>query len=194
VIHVSFGAPSRVSKDVLKQSVFNRLATALVGGSFLLFAVAVRAEDSGVPPEEWSLHGQTTFTEQYHPGFRSPYRGANSLDPGSRGDETTDLTLFAGLRLWEGGEAYVNPEIDQGFGLSDTLGVAAFPSGEAYKVGKASPYFRLQRLFFRQTFDLRGESQPIAPDANQLGGTRTADNIVVTLGKFAAMDIFDTNT
>ena len=41
--------------------------------------------------------------------------------PGHRGDETADLTLYPGLRLWNGLEAYVNPEVDQGFGLSDTL-------------------------------------------------------------------------
>ena len=144
-------------------------------------------------PEDWSLHAQSTFVDQYHPAFKSPYHGANSLDPGSRGDETFDATLFAGVRLWDGGEAYINPEIDQGFGLSDTIGVAGFPSGEAYKVGKSAPYFRLQRLFFRQSFDLGGDVEAIEPDANQLGGARTADNLVVTAGKLSVTDIFDTN-
>ena len=151
-------------------------------------------DSSGDTDETWNLHGQTTFTEQYHPGFSSAFRGANSLDPGSRGDETVDVTLFAGLRLWSGGEAYADPEIDQGFGLSDTVGVAAFPSGEGYKVGSVPPYFRLQRLFFRQTFDLGGETQKIDSDANQLAGERTADNVIVTMGKISAVDIFDTNT
>ena len=31
-------------------------------------------------PEDWSLHGQMTFVDQYHPAFKSPYSGANSLD------------------------------------------------------------------------------------------------------------------
>jgi high affinity Mn2+ porin len=146
------------------------------------------------PAEDWSLHGQTTFTDQYHPAFASPYRGTNSLDPGSRGNETFDATLFAGVLLWQGGEAYANPEIDQGFGLSDTIGVAGFPSGEAYKIGKAEPYVRLQRLFFRQTIDLGGDEETVDPAANQLGGSRTADNIVITAGKLSATDIFDTNT
>ncbi|HWY15815.1 MAG TPA: carbohydrate porin [Rhizomicrobium sp.] len=165
----------------------------LAGGAFLLCAGAAFADDSGAAPEDWSLHGQATFTDQYHPAFRSSYRGRNSLDPGSRGDETLDLTLFAGLRLWDGGEAYFDPEIDQGFGLSNTLGVAGFPSGEAYKIGSAMPYFRVQRLFLRQTFDLDGQVQQIEPDANQLGGTRMANNVVVTLGKLTVTDIFDTN-
>ncbi|MGH6828113.1 MAG: carbohydrate porin [Rhizomicrobium sp.] len=143
--------------------------------------------------QDWSLHGQATITDQYHPAFSSPYRGPNSLDPGSRGNETFDATLFAGLRLWDGGEAFANPEIDQGFGLSDTFGAAGFPSGEAYKIGSSTPYFRLQRLFFRQTFDLGGAVETLAPGPNQPAGSRTEDNLVVTLGKISVVDIFDTN-
>ena len=143
---------------------------------------------------EWAFHGQATFIEQYHPGFRSAYRGPNSLDPGSRGNETVNATAFAGARLWNGGEAWADLEMDQGFGLSDTLGIAAFPNGEGSKVGKAVPYLRLHRLFFRQTFDLGGASETVAAAANQLSGTRTQDNLVLTLGKFSATDIFDTNT
>ena len=45
------------------------------------------------------------------------------------------MTAYIGRRLWEGAELWINPEIDQGFGLSGTLGVAGFTSGEAYKVG-----------------------------------------------------------
>jgi hypothetical protein len=144
-------------------------------------------------PEPWNLHGQFTFVKQYHPSFASPYQGTNSLAPTSNGEETTDLTLFAGVRLWNGGAFYINPEIDQGFGLSNTLGAAGFPSGEAYKVGKSKPYFRLQRAFFRQRFDLGGDSHPILPGANELGGTQTADNVTVTVGKFSVVDIFDSN-
>src|SRR5437868_12175753 len=117
------------------------------------WAHAEPANQDGAP-EQWAIHGQITNATQFHPAFTSPYRGANSLDPGSRGDETVDLTLFLGLRPWRGGEIWASPEVDQGFGLSDTLGVAAFPSGEAYKVGAAAPYVRLQRLFLRQTLDL----------------------------------------
>jgi len=95
--------------------------------------------------------------------------------------------------LWHGAEFWFNPEIDQGFGLSGTVGAAGFPSGESYKVGAVYPYARLHRMFIRQTIDLGGKSETIDPDINQFGGTQTADRLVITLGKFSAPDIFDAN-
>jgi high affinity Mn2+ porin len=76
----------------------------------------------------WAIHGQTTYVQQYAPPFRSPYVGPNSLVP-SQARETWDATLYMGLRLWGGAEFWFNPEIDQGFGLSDSHGVAGFLSG-----------------------------------------------------------------
>src|ERR1035438_9617637 len=83
---------------------------------------------------------------------------ANSLAANGPAEETTDATLYAGVRLWRGAELWINPEVDQGFGLSATLGVAGFPSGEAYKVGAAVPYARIPRYFVRQTIDLGGDT------------------------------------
>jgi high affinity Mn2+ porin len=146
------------------------------------------------PTQVWALHAQSTATEQYHPAFASPYRGPESLDPGARGSETVDATLYAGVSLWRGMELWANPELDQGFGLSNTYGIAGFPSGEAYKVGSNHFYYRLQRLFVRQTIDLGGERQVVDPDQNQLGGSHAANKIVITAGKISVPDIFDGNS
>ena len=115
------------------------------------------------------------------------------MSPKSSNASTTDLTLFVGMRVL-GGELWLNPEVDQGFGLSNTLGMAGYPSGEAYKVGANSPYLRLPRLFYRKVIDLGGKEQTIAPAANQLGRTQSADNAILTIGKFSVTDVFDTNT
>ena len=133
---------------------FDRVATLLaasvLSGALVGPAAAEAVQEASPPPtQSWALHAQATVVEQATFAFRSPYRGPNSLDPGTRGKETADVTLYAGVRAWPGLEVWINPELDQGFGLSNTLGVAGFPSGEAYKVGMAKPYFRLQRLFVR---------------------------------------------
>ena len=146
-----------------------------------------------VAPQPWGLHAQTTVVYQFHPGFTSPLQGPNSLTPAAQGEHTFDLTLYAGFRPWEGAELWINPEIDQGFGLSDTVGVAGFPSGEAYKVGANQPYGRVHRAFLRQTIDLGGETIEIEADLNQLAGKQSANRLVITAGKFSVVDIFDNN-
>ena len=144
-------------------------------------------------PERLSLHGQATFVGQYHPAFHAAYAGPLSLQSDSRAEETLSLSLFAGVRLWRGGEAYVNPEALQGFGLSNTTGIAGFTNGEAFKVGSEGFTGKVSRLFLRQTFALGGASQRLDGGQNQLGGSRTANRITFTVGKYAVVDIFDDN-
>ena len=140
-----------------------------------------------------SLHGQATVVDQGYPSFRSPYAGTNSLSGGGQNRETFDLTLFAGVRLWQGAEFWANPEIDQGFGLNDTHGVAGFLSAEAYKLGDTYPYARVQRAFLRQTINLGGDTEKVDDDFNQFAGSRSADRLVLTVGRFSIVDMFDTN-
>jgi high affinity Mn2+ porin len=147
---------------------------------------------SALETDRFAFHGQATFLGQYDPPFRAPYSGPNSLTP-NQARETTDVTLYAGVRLWQGAEAWINPEIDEGFGLSGTLGVAGFTSGEAYKVGADFPYARLHRAFVRQTIDLGGEVQKVDAGLNQFSGSQTSDRLVLTVGKFSVGDVFDTN-
>ena len=144
-------------------------------------------------PDYISLHGQSTFVYQGYPSFRSPFLGQNSLWPVGNARETFDLTLFAGVRLWQGAEFWFNPEIDQGHGLGDTHGVAGFPSGESYKLGFDYPYARAQRYFVRQTIDLGGETQKADADVNLFAQSYTANRLVLWVGKFAIVDVFDTN-
>jgi high affinity Mn2+ porin len=149
----------------------------------------------GVPPldtDNFNIHGQTTLVSQYALPFRAPYSGQNSLAPNA-GRETLDVDLYLGFRPWKGAEIWIDPEIDQGFGLSSTFGVAGFPSAEAYKVGASYPYARIPRAFLRQTIDLGGDTQKVDAGFNQFAGTQTADRIVITAGKFSVVDIFDKN-
>jgi high affinity Mn2+ porin len=142
---------------------------------------------------DWfAVHGQTTFIEQYAPPFRSPYAGTNSLAP-NQGRETWDAMVTAGFKPWQGGEIWIDPEIDQGFGLSNTEGIAGFPSGAAFKIGGDVPYSRIQRTFLRQTIDLGGDTQKVDADLNQFAGSQTSNRVVLTIGKFSVSDVFDQN-
>jgi high affinity Mn2+ porin len=182
-----------------------RRARALLAIAAIVVAPAIRAEGtspspaadaaprSEAPEQAWAVFGQITNVTQKHNRFHAPYSGANSLDANGRAEETTDVTAYAGARLWRGAEVWVNPEVDQGFGLSGTLGAAGFPSGEAYKVGANAPYLRLPRLFIRQYVPLGGSSEHVDGVANQLAYESASDSLAVTVGKFSVVDIFDTN-
>jgi high affinity Mn2+ porin len=162
---------------------------AIVVAGLCLAASTAQAQ---VVPQSFAVHGEFTYVEQEDSNFNAPYGGPNSLTPG-QGRETTDANLSLGAALWSGAEIWINPEADQGFGLDDTLGIAGFPSGLAYKVGANHPYFRLQRLFVRETINGAGEREPVAAAAGVLGGERSVDRWVFTVGKFGVTDIFDSN-
>jgi high affinity Mn2+ porin len=147
-----------------------------------------------VDPTNWNVHGQLTFVEQGYPAFRSPYQGANSLTGGSQIQNTTSATAFLGYRPWDGTEIYVNPELMQGFGLDNTLGVASFPNGEAQKSNFPMPRIDIARAFVRQTFGLGGEQETIEDGPSQLAGREDISRITITAGRFSVIDLFDGNS
>jgi high affinity Mn2+ porin len=141
----------------------------------------------------WNVHGQYTFVGQGYPSFRSPYEGAKSLAGSQQFQNTQSATAYVGLRLWEGAEFYINPELMQGFGLSEVSGIAGFTNGEAQKSNFPAPRFNVARIFLRQTFGLGGEQETISDGPNQLAGKQDVSRITVTAGKFAVTDAFNGN-
>lgn len=152
------------------------------------------ADKTPAAPERWAVHGQLTDIYQYHPAFSSAYQGPQSFDHGNHTGNTFDATLYLGAALGRGAEFWVDPELNQGIAPNNTLGIAGYINGDGAKVGKAHPYTRIQRAFLRETVGLGGGSEPVAPDANVLGGVRDKDRLVITLGKYNATDIFDANS
>jgi high affinity Mn2+ porin len=155
--------------------------------------VAANAQTALPESDAWNIHAQTTFISQGYPAFRSPYAGADSLPGSGQLQETWTTTAFLGVRLWQGGEFYFNPELAQGFGLNGTLGVAGFPNGEAQKAGAAFPKIRAQRYYIKQTFGLGGEQEDVEDGPNQLQGKRDIDRVTLIVGRFAVGDFFDNN-
>jgi high affinity Mn2+ porin len=143
---------------------------------------------------DWNAHAQTTFLPSGYPAFRSPYAGPDSLPGGGQARETWTTTAFLGVRLWQGGEFYFDPELAQGFGLNGTLGLAGFSNGEAQKAGSDFPKFRPQRYYIKQTFGFGGEQEDVADGPNQLASKRDIDRLTLIVGRFAVGDFFDNNS
>jgi high affinity Mn2+ porin len=149
---------------------------------------------SSEPKEQlWNLHVINTDTVQWHPSFPAQYSGRNSLSSHAASSETVDLDVLAGLRLWQGAELHVDGLAWQGFGLSHTLGIEAFPNAMAYKVGARLADATFARVFVRQTIGLGGAEQDVPDDGLHLAGQQDESRLVVTLGEMSVLDIFDNN-
>jgi high affinity Mn2+ porin len=145
------------------------------------------------PPDRYNLHFQETTVTQFHPPFHADYSGQNSLPSDAEFATTLTSTLYGGLRTWEGGEVFLNAEVAGGSGLGTTLGVAGFPNGEAFRIGNPTPTIYLARLFVRQTFPLGGPEIQIEDEPNQLAKRERARRITLVVGRFSAIDYYDSN-
>jgi len=141
----------------------------------------------------WEIHGQTTYLPQGYPAFRAPYSGTNSLTPAPQAQATWSNSLFLNMRLWDGGEVYYNPELLQGFGLNDTVGLGGFSNGEAQKSNFPYPHYNTSRLFFRQTFGFGGGQEELSSGQLQLASKVDVNRLTIQVGKFPVLDVFDGN-
>ncbi len=145
-------------------------------------------------PQRFAVHGQATIVGQGNTRFRAPYEGANSLRRTGDVRETFDATLYVGVSPWRGLELWADPEIDQGFGLRNTLGAAGFPSAEAYKVGKKNAVFPPAAAVLRgRRSTSAATSRRSSPTSTCSARRHTADRLTITIGKFGVGDIFDQN-
>jgi high affinity Mn2+ porin len=142
----------------------------------------------------WNYHMQATYVGDWHSSFPAQYSGPESLDNHSATAETVSYDLFLGARLWQGAEFHVDGLFWQGFGFNHTLGIEAFPSAEAYKIGSATGNVAPSRVFLRQTIGLGGDQEPVADDPLHLAGQQDVSRITLTVGQISVLDIFDQNS
>jgi high affinity Mn2+ porin len=189
---IRFPSATQISSSLDLQSIrvgLNRKFDGMGSSNF-----APRTSLTDPESDRWEIHGQTTYLPQGYPRFRALYTGTNSLTTAPQAQATWSNGLYLNARLWEGGEVYYNPELLQGFGLNDTVGVAGFPNGEAQKSNFPYPHYNTSRLFLRQTFGFGGEQEELASGPGQLAGKVDVSRLTVQAGKFAVLDVFDGNS
>ncbi len=144
--------------------------------------------------EEATARMQLTYNWQYHPAYQAAYSGPNSIVSNGEKMYTFSTTAFLGFRPWEGGEAYLTPEIIQGVPFSDRLiGLAGFTNGEITRAAGTTPKIYRQKLFVRQTWNDGGGTERVDAGLNQLAGSVDKNRFVLTVGNFSTLDIFDGN-
>ncbi len=149
--------------------------------------------------ESWNAYGQFTYISSWKLPFRAPYTNANgstnSLSPDAERSFTGTLTLFVGLRLWPGAEAYLVPELISERPLSQLKGIGgSIQNFELQKGGAETPQLYRARTFLRQTIGLGGGHVEKTSDPMQLARTDRRRRLVLTGGSFTVLDVFDRNT
>jgi high affinity Mn2+ porin len=149
--------------------------------------------------ESWNAYGQFTYISSYKPPFSAAYDNwngsVNSLVSHGERSFTGTFTLFFGLRLWRGGEAYFVPEVIAERPLSQLRGIGgAIQNFELQKNGTESPQVYRSRTYLRQTFGFGGDRVEKTSDPMQLATVVDGRRLVVTAGNFTILDVFDRNS
>src|SRR5579859_5916404 len=130
----------------------------------------------------WNLHAQVTETVQGDPGFPARYSGMNSLNSKGEVQQTFTSDVFVGARLWQGGEIHADGLLWQGYGLSHTEGIEAFPNGDAFKLGTTIPHFMFAHLFIRETIGLGGKQESVSDGPLTLADKQDISRLTITFG------------
>jgi high affinity Mn2+ porin len=151
-----------------------------------------------IDDENWNAYGQFTYISSWKRPFSAPYTDLNgsngSLLPGAERSFTGSFTLFFGLRLWKGGEAYLVPEVISEQPLSKLRGIGgAIQNFELQKTGSTTPQVYRSRTYLRQTINLGGQRISKSSDPMQLATTVDSRRVVLTAGNFTILDVFDKN-
>lgn len=156
----------------------------------LLFSTITKAE---IVQEDWNAKFQSTYVWQKDAAFHSAYASTNSLSQDSHKSYSFTATAAFGVRLWQGAELYLDPEVAQGVAFSNLTGLGGFTNGELARTSGAKPTLYRARLFLRQTWGLGGDTEKVESDANQLAGLVDKHRVVLTAGNMSVSDIFDGN-
>jgi hypothetical protein len=139
----------------------------------------------------FEAHAQATYLRQWKPAFGSPYAGANSLSRARAASYSFTSTLYLAARVGDGWEAYFNPEFTQGIPFSQLRGVGGFTNGELARTSGPTLIAYTARAFLRKTWNLGGDWEEKASEANQVATRYAAERIVLTAGTMSVLDIFD---
>jgi hypothetical protein len=149
--------------------------------------------------ERWNAYGQFTVINSLKLPFHAPYTNvggsSNSLLPDLEDSFTITATIYAGVKLWSGGELYISPEAVSERPLSNLHGLGSvIQNFELQKGGSPTPIAYIGRLYFQQTFDLGGDREQVESGPLSLGKQITSNHLTLTVGRFSVIDILDKNT
>ena len=156
-----------------------------------LWAYAAPGDSADDSDDRWNAHLQSTYIWQRKQPFDALYSGPNSLTTDREDSYSFTATGYFGVRLWQGGELYADPEVSRGRPLSNLTGLGGFTNGEMARTSGSEFKLYRARLYLHQTWNLGGDAQTIEDGPNQLAATVKHDRISLTIGNISMLDVFD---
>src|SRR5467141_1872154 len=144
--------------------------------------------------DRWWISGQANWISQWHPAFRSRYRGVNSLPPEAQDATSRVLTLFTGLRFKSTSELICDVQESGGHGIGEALGLGGITNLDVVRNTTLSRAPHVARLMWHQIIPLSGEKVVSARTPFSLFRTLPVRRLEVRFGKFSMADFFDLNT
>ena len=138
------------------------------------------------------ISGQSNLIFQAHTPFHSPYSGPNSFH--GYGESATSLTntLFLGARPLRFTELIGSVDLEDGRGVSNALGVAAYVNADVIDPDLTNKLY-LSRFFFHHTIPMAADRITQDPNPFFLQPWVPRQRFEVTFGKMSLLDYFDVN-
>ena len=164
--------------------------------------IAAETAEADPPPamfsrpesDRWWISGQANWISQWHPAFRSPYQGVNSLTPEAQDATSRVLTLFTGLRLTGTTELLCDVQETGGHGIGEALGLAGATNLDVVRNPLLSKGPYVARLMWHQIIPLSRGNATSARTPFSLFSALPVRRLEIRFGKFSMADFFDTNT
>jgi hypothetical protein len=139
------------------------------------------------------ISGQANIISQWHPAFRSPYQGRNSLSPQAQDATSRVLTLYTGLRLTGTAELLCDVQETGGHGIGEAFGLAGFTNLDVVRNPALSKAPYIARLMWHQIIPLSHNESNSARSAFSLFSKLPERRLELRFGKFGIADFFDLN-
>ncbi len=140
------------------------------------------------------LSGQANIVTQWHPAFRSPYQGPNSLSPEAQDASSRVLTLLTGMRINNSSEVLLDIQETGGHGIGEALGLAGFTNLDVVRNPTLSKAPYVARVMWHQVIALSDEKAPAERTPLSLFSQLPVRRIEIRFGKLSLVDFFDLNT
>ena len=139
------------------------------------------------------ISGQANIISQWHPAFRSPYQGRNSLSPQAQDASSRVLTLYTGLRISGTTELLCDVQETGGHGIGEAFGLAGFTNLDVVRNPALSKAPYIARLMWHQIIPLSHSEENSARTALSLFSKLPERRLELRFGKFGLADFFDLN-